>query len=78
MAQINPAVMDHVDFDQVAVELAKARGTPRSILRDPKMVGQMREERKQMEMMQQAAAIAEPASKSVKNLAVAQAQGAPA
>ena len=72
LAQIDPGIMDAVDMDQVAIQLAIARGTPRSILRSPEDLAAMREEKKQMQQMQQMAQVAEPASKALKNVADAQ------
>lgn len=68
LAQIDPSVMDAIDMDKAAAELALARGTPRSILRDPEEVKAMRENKAKMAAMQQAAQVAEPASKAIKNL----------
>lgn len=74
LAQIDPNVMDAVDMDKVAEQLAIARGTPRVILRSPSELKALREQKQQMQAMQQMAAVAEPASKALKN--VADAQGA--
>lgn len=68
LAQIDPSIMDAIDMDKAAAELALARGTPRSILRDPEEVKAMRENKAKMAAMQQATQIAEPASKAIKNL----------
>ena len=76
MAQVEPGIMDHIDFDQVAVELAKARGTPRAILRSPAEVEERRGARKMQEAAMAAAQVAEPASKAALNLAKAQEAGA--
>jgi hypothetical protein len=76
LAQINPAIMDAVDLDKVAEQLAIARGTPRVILRSPEDLATMRQAQKQMQAMQQASQIAEPASKAMKNMADAQMAGA--
>jgi len=72
LAQVDPSVLDAVDMDQVAQQLAIARGTPRSIMRSPEELEKMREGKKQMQAMQAAAQIAEPASNAMKNIAQAQ------
>ncbi len=74
-AQTNPEILDSINIDGVARELALARGIPRSVIRSEEEVAQLRDSRKQMQQMQQVAGIAEPASKAIKNLADAQAQG---
>jgi hypothetical protein len=68
IAQISPEVMDAVDTDAVARELAYSRGTPMSIIRSPEQIAQIRQARQQQEQIQQAAAVAEPLTKSMKNL----------
>lgn len=72
MAQIDPGIMDAVDMDAVAQQMARARGTPRSIMRSPKELMDLRQKKQQMAAMQQMAQIAEPASKALKNVADAQ------
>lgn len=74
LAQIYPGIMDAVDPDRLAQVLARVRGTPRGIMRSPDELLEMRDQAKKMQMMQQAAQVAEPASKAIKN--VADAQGA--
>lgn len=75
LAQINPDILDAVDMDKLAEQLAIARGTPRSILRSPEELAKLREAKKQMQAMQQAAQIAEPAANAMKNIAQAQTLG---
>ena len=74
MAQINPDVMDAIDLDKTAQLLAVARGVPRTMLRDPQALAQLRQQKQQAQQMAQAAQTAEPISKSVKNLADASAK----
>ena len=76
LAQLNPGIMDAVDFDKVAQVLATVRGTPRSIMRSPEDLAAKREASEQMQMAQNMAAMAEPASKAIKNVADAQGVGA--
>jgi hypothetical protein len=75
MAQIKPDVLDVVDEDALAQELAMSRGVPRNVLRSPDALAQMREERRRQQQLQQLTEAAEPASKAVKNLADARATG---
>jgi hypothetical protein len=74
-AQVNPDVMDVFDFDKVAEEICRARGTPRGILRSPKDIAALREQKQKMQAASQAAQIAEPASNAIKNLASANKDG---
>jgi hypothetical protein len=74
-AQVNPEVMDVVNWDKYARELAKARGTPVIILRSDQEIQDLRQARGQQQAAQQIAQVAEPASKAVKNLADAQSKG---
>ena len=74
MAQINPDVMDAIDLDKTAQLLAVARGVPRTMLRDPKALAELRQQKQQAQQMAQMAQTAEPISKSVRNLAEASAK----
>lgn len=75
VAQVSPEVLDIVDWDSYARELAKARGTPLSILRSDEEIQQIRQSRQAQQALAQAAAVAEPASKALKNISDAQAKG---
>jgi hypothetical protein len=74
MAQINPDIMDAVDLDKTAQVLAITRGVPRTCLRSPDELRQLRAKKQQQQDAAQAAQTAEPLSKSVKNLADASAK----
>lgn len=74
-AQVDPGIMDAVDMDIFAQQLAMARGTPRIILRSQEDIDQVRSQRQQTQAASQAAQIALPASQSVKNLADAASKG---
>lgn len=74
-AQVFPDIMDVFDPDAVAQVITLARGTPRTVLRDPKKIAEIREQKQKMQQIQQAAAVAEPASNAIKNLADAQKNG---
>jgi len=71
-AQIQPDVFDIVDFDEWARQLATARGVSMRVLKSPSRMKQMRDEKQASQELQTAAAIAEPASKAIKNVADAQ------
>jgi hypothetical protein len=75
LAQIQPDIMDVIDMDKFAAQLALARGTSRTILRNPREVAQIRAQRAKQQQMQQMMGAAEPASKAIKNLADAGATG---
>lgn len=75
LAQVDPSVLDVVDTDAYARELAIARGTPRTILRSERDIQARRQQRQQEQMMQQIAGAAEPVSKAIKNVADAKAAG---
>lgn len=76
LAQAKPEVMDRIDIDAYAEELAYVRKVTRRIIRSDKQVEQIRADREQE---QQAAAIAgasEPVSKALLNVANARKAGA--
>lgn len=75
IAQVDPSVMDAIDWDAYAQELALVRGVTRRILRSPREIEEIRQQRAQEQQMQQMATVAEPASKAVKNLAEANQAG---
>lgn len=72
MAQLKPEILDVIDEDELASELAVSRGVSRKVLRDPRQLAEVRQQRQ----MAQAVAQAEPASKALKNVADARATGA--
>jgi hypothetical protein len=69
MAQVDPTIMDAVDTDAYAQELALIRGVSRRILRSPEAILGIREAREQQRQAAMIAENMEPASKAVKNLA---------
>lgn len=75
LANIDPTVLDIVDYDKLARELANGQDVSRKILRTVEEVAQKRAERQQSEQMNQAAQIAEPISGAIKNLADAKEKG---
>lgn len=74
MAQINPQILDAIDFDGVFSEMAHSRMISPRILFSPAEVATKREQRAEQEQMAAMAQVAEPASKAVKNVADAQAK----
>lgn len=72
LAQVSADILDAVDMDAVAQQLAIARGAPRAIMRSPEDLAKLREQKNQMNQMAQMAQIAEPASKAIANISKAQ------
>lgn len=68
-AQLNPAVLEIVDWDAYARELADAMGTTEKILFTPQAMQKRREAAAQQQQAATMMEAAEPASKAVKNLA---------
>lgn len=75
MSQVDPSVMDNLDLDGSSRALAVMFGTPRYLLRDPKIVADLRQarakkqqEQEQMQMLQQAAKGIKDASGALPNL----------
>lgn len=75
IAAVKPEVLDYVDFDMLTKKLAEYRSITRTIMRSSDAVESSRQQRQQVEMMQQVAAAAEPATKALKNVADAQSKG---
>jgi hypothetical protein len=68
VAQINPGIFDIMNWEAYSRELADAMGTTPKILYSPKEMEARNQEKAQQQQIEQAAATAEPASKSIKNL----------
>ena len=68
MAQVNPAVLDIVDFEQAARTIADYKGVATSIIRTPEQVQALGEQRAQAEQAQALLAAAPAVSQTVKNL----------
>lgn len=75
LAQANPDILDAIDWDKYAMELAKWRGVPRTVLRSVEQIAQIRQQRKQQQAMMAAPQVAEPATQAIKNLADAKSKG---
>jgi hypothetical protein len=68
MAQVNPGVLDIVDFEQAARSIADYKGVATKILRTPEQVQALGEQRAQMEQAQALLAAAPAISQTVKNM----------
>jgi hypothetical protein len=75
VAQVNAEVLDSVDFDAYAQQLAFLRGTSRTILRGEDEILRIREERQQAQQAQQIAETLQPASDAIKNISQANEAG---
>lgn len=71
LQQVAPDVMDAIDTDEMVKLYASVRGVSRKVMRSPQDIAQIRQQKQQQAQMQNAAQTAEPASKSVLNLAQA-------
>jgi len=77
VSQVDPGVLDAIDFDKYAAALARYRGVPMDIMRSPDELAQVRQQKQAAQAAQQAAQVAEPASQAYKNLSEAQKNGMP-
>lgn len=68
MAQVNPAVLDIVDFEQAARTIADYKGVATAIIRTPEQVQALGEQRAQAEQAQALLQAAPAVSQTVKNL----------
>lgn len=75
LAQAKPSVLDAIDEDAYAQDLAIYQGTPKRIVKDPRRIAQERAARQEQEQIMQMSQIAEPATKAIKNLAEARQLG---
>lgn len=75
LVQVMPGIMDVIDLDKFAQQMAIARGTPRIILRSDEEIAQIRQQRQQQQAAQNLAQVAQPASQAIKNLADANQKG---
>ncbi len=75
MAQVRPDILDIIDTDAYAMEMAKIQDVTRRIIRDQDTVAAIRKERADQQQMQQLAQTAQPAAEAVKSLAQARQLG---
>lgn len=74
MAQINPSVLDTINFDEVVYYSAKIRNIPEGILRSEEEVMASRKQQQEQAQQQQMMAAAEPLSNAVKNISQSEGQ----
>ena len=72
LVQVNPGIVDNLDFDEIARVIGDSYGAKQSIFKSKKAVKEARDTRKQQEMTQQMANAAQPVSGAVKNMAQAE------
>ena len=75
VAQVDPTVLDAVNWDNYLKETALARGVTRTIFFTPEEMAEKRAAREQQQQIAAAAEIAKPASEAVKNIATANSLG---
>jgi hypothetical protein len=67
LGEIMPELLDLVDPDKMGLELARVRGVPTKIMRDPQDVAQIRAERAEMQAKSAAMAEAQQAGEAMKS-----------
>lgn len=77
IAQAMPEVMDAIDPDEYASEMAKYRDVTRKILRSPEQIQQVRQARQKQQAAQQMAATGKDSASALQSLSVAQKNGLP-
>jgi Bacteriophage head to tail connecting protein len=75
LAQQMPDIMDAIDPDEYAKQMALIQNVSRKILRSPEIIAQIRQQRAQQQQLAQAAATAQPAAEAVKSLSEARQMG---
>lgn len=69
LAQANPAILDNIDFDEVARAVADGYQLPAKLLRDPRLVAQEREQRAAQAAQMQQAQMAAGAAPAMRDMA---------
>lgn len=77
MAQAAPEVMDAIDTDVYAQEMAKYRDVSRKIIRSPEAIATLRANRAKQQQMAQMAATGRDTAAAIKDLSIAQQNGLP-
>lgn len=72
-AQVDPTVLDAIDFDAYAQIMKKANGAPERMMKAPEVIKAIREQRNQQQAMAQMAQAAPQVAGAVKDIAQAQA-----
>lgn len=75
LAQVAPDVVDAIDTDTVAQDLASYRSVSRRVVRSPEAIAAIRQQRAQQQQAMAMAEIAKPASEAVLNIAKARETG---
>jgi hypothetical protein len=75
LVQVDPTILDTIDTDAYAREMASLQDVSRLIFRTPEEVSAIREKRNQAQEAQQMAATAQPAASAMKDIATAQEKG---
>jgi hypothetical protein len=73
MAQLDPSVLDALDFDEFSKYISKSYGAPLHLLRTDKAVKELRAKKEQMQQQAQQAQLDQMNSQSTKNMAQANA-----
>ncbi len=71
MAQLNPEVLDNIDFDKVVRLLGTQTGVPADVMNDPSIVKRIRKARADQQAQMQQAAMANQGADTAKNLSTA-------
>jgi hypothetical protein len=74
-AQAQPEIMDAIDTDVLAQEMAKMRDVTRKIIRSPEAIAALREQRQKANAATQMAAVGKDSASAIKDLSVAQKNG---
>jgi len=75
LAQVSPDVLDAIDTDKYAQEMAVIQDVSRTILRSPEDITAIRQQKAQAQQMQQLAQTAQPAAAALKDVATAREKG---
>lgn len=75
LAQVDQSILDAVDMDTVAQELALHDEAPRRVIRSPEQIAQIRSDRSQRQQLQETAQAAQPLASAMKDIATAKEKG---
>lgn len=76
-AQVSPEIMDAIDTDVYAQEMARFRDVTRTVIRTPEAIAAIREARAKSNAAAQMAAVGKDSASAIKDLSVAQKNGLP-
>jgi hypothetical protein len=77
LAQIDQSVLDAFDPDAIVRILAEVNGVPQKALRSDEAIAALRQQRQQVQSLQQMATLGPPAARAVKDISEAQAAAGP-